>query len=124
MPTRIQVGARVCAALLCASALGASPLGARAQAPPAAPPRVTETLPEVTVTAPPTAAAPSVVERPTGQTVTTLPRDQFKDSPAFSAGQVLQYVPGVTIKQGNGPRDVGISIRGSNARNGFGVRNI
>jgi hypothetical protein len=28
------------------------------------------------------------------------------------------------VKQGNGPRDLGISIRGSNARNGFGIRNI
>ena len=28
------------------------------------------------------------------------------------------------MKQGNGPRDMGISIRSSNARNGFGVRNI
>jgi outer membrane receptor protein involved in Fe transport len=28
------------------------------------------------------------------------------------------------VKQGNGPRDIGISIRGSNARDGFGIRNI
>ena len=28
------------------------------------------------------------------------------------------------MKQGNGPRDMGVSIRGSNARNGFGIRNI
>jgi iron complex outermembrane receptor protein len=56
--------------------------------------------------------------------MTTIDRDQFKDQPAFSAGEILQQSPGVTIKQGNGPRDVGISIRGSNARNGFGVRNI
>ena len=32
--------------------------------------------------------------------------------------------PGVDVKLGNGPRDYGISIRGSNASNGFGVRNI
>jgi iron complex outermembrane receptor protein len=118
MPSRFRAAARLCGALLCASALPA-----HAQAPPATTPGV-EKLPEVVVTAPPSATAPSVVERPTGQTVTPVPRDQFKDSPAFSAGQVLQYVPGVTIKQGNGPRDVGLSIRGSNARNGFGVRNI
>ena len=37
---------------------------------------------------------------------------------------MLQDSPGIDIKQGNGPRDVGISIRGSNARNGFGIRNI
>jgi hypothetical protein len=37
---------------------------------------------------------------------------------------LLQESPGVSFKQGNGPRDLGISIRGSNARNGFGIRNI
>src|SRR5436853_127833 len=36
----------------------------------------------------------------------------------------LRGSPGVSFKQGNGPRDIGISIRGSNARNGFGIRNI
>lgn len=64
------------------------------------------------------------VDRPAGQTLTTIDQTKFVNSPAFSIGQVLQYSPGVAIKQGNGPRDVGISIRGSNARNGFGVRNI
>lgn len=72
---------------------------------------------EIIVTARPSLAA-------TAQTVTSIDRAQFKDSQAFSIGQVLQYSPGVTVKQGNGPRDVGISIRGSNDRNGFGVRNI
>jgi iron complex outermembrane receptor protein len=72
-----------------------------------------------------TASAPvDVYEQPVAQTVTTIDRDLYKDSPAFSIGQVLQYSPGVSIKQGNGPRDVGISIRGSNDRNGFGIRNI
>ena len=66
--------------------------------------------------------APS--DKPIAQTATTIDRTTFENSPAFSIGQVLQYSPGVAIKQGNGPRDVGISIRGSNARNGFGVRNI
>lgn len=72
---------------------------------------------EIIVTARPLLAAAA-------QTVTSIDRAQFKDSQAFSIGQVLQYSPGVTIKQGNGPRDVGISIRGSSDRNGFGVRNI
>jgi len=47
-----------------------------------------------------------------------------RNTPVFTIGDLLQYSPGISIKQGNGPRDVGISIRGSNARNGFGVRNI
>ena len=37
---------------------------------------------------------------------------------------VLRESPGISVKQGNGPRDIGISIRGSNARNGFGIRNL
>ncbi len=59
-----------------------------------------------------------------GQTVTTISTGQFKSTPEFEIGDMLQYSPGISIKQGNGPRDEGISIRGSNARNGFGIRNI
>jgi len=103
---------------------GAAPEPATAQtgAPSRAPasPRQA-TVPEVVVTSSP---LPTIAAKPTGQTMTTIDRDLFNDSPAFSAGQILQYSPGVTTKQGNGPRDVGISIRGSNARNGFAVRNI
>ena len=62
--------------------------------------------------------------RRAGSTVTTLERDRFTQSPVFSAADLLLDSPGLTVKQGNGPRDVGISIRGSNARNGFGIRNI
>ena len=43
---------------------------------------------------------------------------------AFSVFDVLRDSPGIDVKQGNGPRDIGISIRGSNAQNGFGIRNI
>ncbi|HKH00653.1 MAG TPA: TonB-dependent receptor, partial [Bradyrhizobium sp.] len=63
-------------------------------------------------------------QAPTGQTQTTIDRTQFDNRPAFSVGDVLSDSPGISLKQGNGPRDVGISIRGSNARNGFGIRNI
>jgi len=61
---------------------------------------------------------------PTGQIQTTISRDRTTDTRAFSVADLLTDSPGVTIKQGNGPRDFGISIRGSNARNGFGIRNI
>lgn len=61
---------------------------------------------------------------PTGQVQTTIGRDRTTDTRAFSVSDLLVDSPGVTIKQGNGPRDFGISIRGSNARNGFGIRNI
>lgn len=70
------------------------------------------------------AAPPPSIRYPSGQTITAIGRDAYKDTPAFSIGDVLHDSPGISIKQGNGPRDVGISIRGSNARNGYGIRNI
>jgi iron complex outermembrane receptor protein len=63
-------------------------------------------------------------QAPAGQTATTIDRSQFDNRPSFSVSDVLRDSPGISIKQGNGPRDFGISIRGSNARNGFGIRNL
>jgi iron complex outermembrane receptor protein len=70
------------------------------------------------------AARQAFVQAPNGQTETTIDRGQFEERPSFSIGDILHDSPGISIKQGNGPRDVGISIRGSNARNGFGIRNL
>jgi iron complex outermembrane receptor protein len=63
-------------------------------------------------------------QAPTGQTETTLDRTLWDNRPAVTVGDVLSESPGVSVKQGNGPRDIGISIRGSNARNTFGIRNL
>ena len=70
------------------------------------------------------AARESFDQAPTRQTQTTIDRSRFDNRPAFSVGDVLSDSPGVSVKQGNGPRDIGISIRGSNARNTFGIRNV
>jgi iron complex outermembrane receptor protein len=70
------------------------------------------------------AARAMLNQAPTGQTETTLDRSRWDDRPAFTVGDVLRESPGISVKQGNGPRDLGISIRGSNARNGFGIRNL
>lgn len=75
-----------------------------------------------TVTA--SVARDSLNQAPSGQTATTIDRNQFDNRPAFSVSDVLRDSPGISIKQGNGPRDFGISIRGSNARNNFGIRNL
>ena len=72
----------------------------------------------------PSAARDSLNQAPTGQTATTIDRSQFDNKPVFSVADLLGDSPGIDMKQGNGPRDIGISIRGSNARNGFGIRNI
>lgn len=63
-------------------------------------------------------------QAPQGQTQTTIDRSQFDNRPSFSVADVLRESPGISVKQGNGPRDFGISIRGSNARNGFAIRNM
>src|ERR1700730_10896613 len=70
------------------------------------------------------AARASLNQAPAGQTETTIDRSQWENRPAFSVGDVLRDSPGISVKQGNGPRDLGISIRGSNARNTFGIRNL
>ncbi|WP_363349312.1 TonB-dependent receptor domain-containing protein [Methylocystis echinoides] len=65
-----------------------------------------------------------VYRQPTGQTFTTVRGKDFETMPLVTVREMLQYSPGVSFKQGNGLRDIVISIRGSSARNGFGVRNI
>ena len=72
----------------------------------------------------PSEARANLYQAPNGQIQTTVDRSQFDNRPSFSVGDVLRDSPGISVKQGNGPRDFGISIRGSNARNGFGIRNL
>jgi|tagenome__1003787_1003787.scaffolds.fasta_scaffold20955390_2 iron complex outermembrane receptor protein len=80
--------------------------------------------PAHTAPATPSGARESLNQAPAGQTGTTVARARFDNRTSFSVGDILRDSPGISIKQGNGPRDVGISIRGSNARNGFGIRNL
>jgi iron complex outermembrane receptor protein len=72
----------------------------------------------------PSEARANLYQAPNGQTQTTIDRSRFDNRPSFSVGDVLRDSPGISVKQGNGPRDFGVSIRGSNARNGFGIRNL
>ncbi|MFO1015656.1 MAG: TonB-dependent receptor [Caulobacteraceae bacterium] len=78
------------------------------------------TVSEVLVTAP----SIDVGDAPAGQTVSSVSREQILNTPTPGIGDILVQTPGVTFAQGNGPRDVSISIRGSNARQTFGVRNV
>jgi iron complex outermembrane receptor protein len=124
-----------------AAAAPPAPPPPRKQAPKAAKVAPTPTLPpasESTANATPDASLPAnpgtpsagtrpilgIAGNPGGQTVTSIDRERVKNDPVFSVSDLLKETPGVSVKQGNGPRDIGISIRGSNARNGFGVRNI
>lgn len=65
-----------------------------------------------------------VYREPTGQTFTSIDVGRFRHTPLFTIADLLQYSPGMSFKQGNGPRDVTLSIRGSGARVGGSLRNI
>ncbi|WP_445192479.1 TonB-dependent receptor family protein [Sphingomonas sp. Tas61C01] len=71
-----------------------------------------------------TARALSPTAQATGQTATTIDDSAIRGVPATTIADLVKLSPGVAIIQGNGPRDIGLSIRGSNARNSFGARNI
>jgi iron complex outermembrane receptor protein len=71
-----------------------------------------------------TGRALSLTTQVTGQTVTTIDAAVFRNTPATTIADIVKLSPGVAVTQGNGPRDVSVSVRGSNARNGFGARNI
>ena len=71
-----------------------------------------------------TANALTLTTKVKGQTDTTVTDRTFRNTPATTIADIVKLSPGVTVIGGNGPRDVGVSIRGSNARNGFGARNI
>jgi len=75
------------------------------------------------VAAPP-GSAPAVIEHPAGEVVTAIGRaNTIADRPATSIGSVLVNSPGVSVRQGNGGRDVIISIRGNNARSTGVIKN-
>ena len=98
--------------------------GIRSSARTQARPTVIVATPAVSPGVTPSEARASLYQAPTGQIQTTIDRSRFDDRPSFSVADVLRESPGISVKQGNGPRDFGISIRGSNARNGFGIRNL
>ncbi|MFH6784168.1 TonB-dependent receptor family protein [Methylobacterium sp. MA0201] len=90
----------------------------------ASPPGPASLRPAFGVAAPP-GSAPGVIERPVGEIVTEIGRrDTIANRPATTIGQVLLNSPGVTLRQGNGPRDVVVSIRGNNARSTGVVKNM
>ncbi|OUJ15208.1 TonB-dependent receptor domain-containing protein [Acetobacter sp. DsW_063] len=66
----------------------------------------------------------SVAARPTGQTTYSAERSDFANRSAQTAADMMATIPGVTVMQGNGPRDTVISVRGSGARQSYGLKNL
>ncbi|WP_267427121.1 TonB-dependent receptor [Methylobacterium sp. GC_Met_2] len=92
-----------------------SVVGEGSAASPVAAPQVAPAgAPTVTGPAP---AAPTPIAVPTGEVNSTVGRQNvIDDRPAVNIADVVRDSPGVTVRQGNGPRDVIISVRGNNAR--------
>lgn len=65
----------------------------------------------------PPVSAPTPLDKPVGEVVTSVGREGVIDNrAATSVADILRNSPGVTVRQGNGPRDIVVSIRGNNAR--------
>jgi iron complex outermembrane receptor protein len=77
------------------------------------------------VIAPAGVAAPTPLNRPVGEVLTSVGREGIiENRAATTVADVLRNSPGVTVRQGNGPRDIVISIRGNNARSTGVNRNM
>lgn len=50
---------------------------------------------------------------PTGVTISGVPRSELADQPTRTLRESLESVPGVSARQGQGGRDLTLSIRGS-----------
>ncbi|PNB52422.1 hypothetical protein C1X77_27710, partial [Pseudomonas sp. GW531-E2] len=61
-----------------------------------------------------TGRALTLTTKVAGQTDTTITNAAFRNTPATTIADIVKLSPGVTVIGGNGPRDVGVSIRGSN----------
>ena len=65
-----------------------------------------------------------VLKRPEGISMAATPRSETESQPTRNMRESLESVPGVLLRQRNGPRDYQVSIRGSGVKNGFGVRDV
>ncbi|WP_447973580.1 TonB-dependent receptor family protein [Nitrospira sp. Kam-Ns4a] len=64
------------------------------------------------------------VKRPEGVTISATERSETTEQPTRHFRESLESLPGMVVRQGNGPRDFNISIRGSGAKTTFGIRNV
>lgn len=70
------------------------------------------------------AARGSALLRPVGETTYSAERTNFANRVAQTVSDMVATIPGVTVLQGNGPRDSVVSVRGSGARQSYGLKNL
>ena len=65
-----------------------------------------------------------VQRRPEGISLAATPRSETDSQPTRTLKESMESLPGVVLRQANGPRDFSISIRGSGVKTSFAVRDI
>ena len=64
------------------------------------------------------------VKRPEGITLQSTDRSATDSRPTLSMKESLDSLPGVVLRQANGPRDFSVNIRGSGVKTNFAIRDI
>ncbi|GJL49903.1 MAG: TonB-dependent receptor [Nitrospirales bacterium] len=65
-----------------------------------------------------------IQKRPEGLAVSSTLQSETESQPTRTMKESLESLPGVILRQANGPRDFSISIRGSGVKTSFAVRDI
>ncbi|MCA9419789.1 MAG: TonB-dependent receptor plug domain-containing protein, partial [Nitrospira sp.] len=65
-----------------------------------------------------------ILKRPEGLTMSSTPQSETDSQPTRTMKESMESLPGVVLRQANGPRDFSISIRGSGVKTAFAIRDI
>ncbi|MBM4120997.1 MAG: TonB-dependent receptor [Nitrospira sp.] len=65
-----------------------------------------------------------VQKHPEGISLSATPRSEYDSQPTRHMRESLESLPGVIVRQANGPRDFSISIRGSGVKTTFAIRDL
>lgn len=77
-----------------------------------------ETLEEMSI------VSTRILKRPEGLTMSSTPQSETDSQPTRTMKESMESLPGVVLRQANGPRDFSISIRGSGIKTSFAIRDI
>ncbi|MCA9462743.1 MAG: TonB-dependent receptor [Nitrospira sp.] len=65
-----------------------------------------------------------ILKRPSGVSFSATPQSETESQPTRNMKESLESLPGVVLRQANGPRDFSISIRGSGVKTSFAIRDL
>jgi iron complex outermembrane recepter protein len=65
-----------------------------------------------------------IQKHPEGVTITATPRNEYDSQPTRTMRESLESLPGLVVRQANGPRDFSISLRGSGVKTSFAIRDL